>query len=149
MNAQSIISQTTPAHEFIISQTQGEEIITSLPYSEAIELARLIISQSSEPELKFMVRNDIYEMFEFEGKYEVRVTYRSPLTQSVVRHYSTFLGALSELQRVYHEAVGWANGLDPLFVPENDHQANGQRDAQEHEIRSCANIEDSYYTTRF
>lgn len=140
MQTQPIINTAT-APSFILSQVKGEETISALPYAEAVALARNIISQSSQPELKFMVGGDIYEMFEWEGAYEVRVTFRSPTTESTVKKYGTFLGALTELQREYHEAVGWHEGLNPLFVPENDHQANGQRFRQEYEIRACAELE--------
>lgn len=144
-----ITTQPDNAQQFIMSQLKGEETITALPYAEAIELARSIISNSTQPELKFMVRHDIYELCEWQGKFEVRVTYRNPCVRTTVRTYSTFLAALSELQRVYHEAIGWAEGLNALFVPENDHQANGQRDRQEHEIRICADLDSEYYTTKF
>lgn len=136
----STITQTANAHAFILSQVSSEEIITALPYAEAVALARSIIANSSQPELKFMVGGDLYEMFEFEGHYEVRVTYRNPTSESSAKTYGTFLGALAELQREYHEAVGWHEGLNALFVPENDHQANGQRAHQEYEIRICADM---------
>lgn len=142
MQMSTIVTQTaTPAHAFILSQVSSEEIITALPYAEAVELARSIIANSSQPELKFMVGGDLYEMFEFEGRYEVRVTYRNPTSKSSAKSYGTFLGALAELQREYHEAVGWHEGLNALFVPENDHQANGQRFRQEYEIKVCAGLE--------
>lgn len=137
----STITQTANAHDFIISQVSSEEIITALPYAEAVALAQSIIANSSQPELKFMVGGDLYEMFEFEGRYEVRVTYRNPTSESSAKVYGTFLGALAELQREYHEAVGWHEGLNALFVPENDHQANGQRFRQECEIKACAGFE--------
>lgn len=144
-----ISTHVSDAQQFIVSQLKGEETITAMPMTEAIELAQAIISNSTQPELKFMVRGDIYELLEWQGKFEVRVTYRNPCTSTTTRIYSTFLSALAELQRVYHEAVGWAEGLNALFVPENDHQANGQRDRQEHEIRICADLDDAYYTTKF
>lgn len=149
MPTQAIINPTTPAHQFILSQLKSEEVVNVMPYSEAVELAQAIISNGPEAELKFAVRGDIYELIEWQGKFEVRVTYRNPCTSTTVRIYSTFLSALAELQRVYHEAIGWAEGLNALFVPENDHQANGQRDRQEHEIRICADLDSAYYTTKF
>lgn len=128
------------ARQFIISQVKPEETIVAMPYTEAVKLAKAIISDSAQPSLKFVVRHDIYEMIEWEGRYEVRITTFNPCVTTTAYTYSTFLAALAELQRAYHMAVGWSEGLNPLFVPENDHQANGQKDRQMHEIRVTADL---------
>lgn len=140
MPATTIISTQSDAQQFLFSQIKEEEVFIAMPYSEAVELAKAIVHNGPQPELKFMVRHDIYELIEWQGKFEVRITYRNPCVATTVRSYSTFLSALAELQRVYHEAIGFAEGLNPLFVPENDHQANGARDRMEHEIRITADM---------
>jgi len=137
----------TGAHvaDLLLNVGQPGDLVSALPYNEALELARNIIANGGASAglnaLKFAVKNDIYELLENGDQYEVRVTYRNPTVTTITRRYSNFLMALAELQRQYHEAIGWVNGLDPAFVPENDHQWNGRRDRQENEIRLCADLD--------
>lgn len=144
---------TANGANLIVNISQPGDLVAALPYSEALELARNIIANGGDPAglnaLKFMVNRDIYEMIDhgdpagIPGQYEVRLTYRNPCVTTISRFYGDFLVALAELQRQYHEGIGWFNGLDAAFVPANDHQANGRRDRQENEIRLCADLDET------
>lgn len=133
------------AAAFLVNVSQPGDLVSALPYNDALELARNIIANGGPAvglnALKFMVKQDVFELLEFGDQYEVRVTYRNATVTTITRRYSDFIAALAELQRQYHEAIGWLNGLDPDFVCENDHQANGRRDRQENEIRLCADLD--------
>lgn len=139
----------------LIGLSRPGGLVSALPYEQALDLARNIIANGGDPaglnSLKFAVKHDIYEMLDHGGdksapaQYEVRVTYFSPSATTVTRFYSDFLVGLAELQRQYHEAIGWLHGLEAGFIPENDHQANGRRDRQESEIRLCADLDSAVY----
>lgn len=145
-NATATVTTATATNgaKLVIGISQPGDLVSALPYDEALELARNIIANGGAPvglnALKFMVKHDIFELIEYEEQYEVRVTYRNPCVTTIARRYSDFIVALAELQRQYNEAIGWLNGLDRSFVPANDHQANGRRDRQEHEIRITADM---------